>query len=252
MRPKRDQAPGGNTAPTRRNRALSAAVSPRPPDPPSAEENALASLSAARPSAQFRSYAARAGRDLAIVLEIPGGAEGASPWPAGADVQALAETTDGEVIGSARENLGAGVRGLVIHLPLEARGDASSALIRLRSGGMVLTDRIKVPPASSLIGDPIAYRNGAAAAVLDCTRTDRIRFEWPVLAALDRRDARLLDRKGRPLAISMPLSETMGRAMPVLVAELALAPLGRGEYLVEATASRAGTTERKLTALRVQ
>jgi hypothetical protein len=147
---------------------------------------------------------------------------------------------------------GAHARGLVIHLALEARAEAGAALIRLRSDGMVLTDRVKIPAASSLLGDPIAYRKGTAVAVLDCTRTDSVRFEWPLLAALDRRDARLLDRRGRPLAIPVPLSETMGPAIPALVAELVLASLARGEYLVEVTASGAGTTERKLTAFRVQ
>jgi hypothetical protein len=231
--------------------ALSAAVSPRPPVLPSAEDNALARLSTARPSARFWSYAALAGRDLAIVLEVPGGAAGADRWPTGAEVQALAETTDGEIVGSVRERLNGDTRGLVVHLPLEVHGQASAALIRVRSEGMVLTDRVTIPPASSLIGDPIVYRNGAAAAVLSCARTDTFRFEWPVLATLERRDARLLDRQGHPLSISLPLSETRG-PMPVLVAELALAPLGGGEYLVEVTASGAGTTERKLVAIRVR
>jgi hypothetical protein len=166
-------------------------------------------------------------------------------------VHALAETTDGEIVGSVRERLNGDSRGLVVHLPLEVRGQASAALIRVRSEGMVVTDRVTIPPASSLIGDPIVYRNGTAAAVLSCARTDTIRFEWPVLATLERRDARLLDRQGHPLSISLPLSETRG-PMPVLVAELALAPLGGGEYLVEVTASGAGTTERKLVAIRVR
>ena len=185
------------------------------------------------------------------MLEVPGGAAGADRWPTGAEVQALAETTDGEIVGSVRERLNGGTRGLVVHLPLEVRGQASAALIRVRSEGMVLTDRVTIPPASSLIGDPIVYRNGTAAAVLSCARTDTVRFEWPVLATLERRDARLLDRQGHPLSISLPLSETR-RPMPVLVAELALAPLGGGEYLVEVTASGAGTTERKLIAIRVR
>jgi VWFA-related protein len=231
--------------------ALSAAASPGPPAPPSAEDNAMAVLSSARPSAEFWSYAALAGRDLAIVLEIPGGAAGASRWPTGADVQALAETTDGETIGSGREKLGADARGVIVHVPLEGRGEASAALIRVRSGGLILTDRVAIHPASSLVGDPIAYRNGTAVAVLSCSRTDTVRFEWPVLAALERSNARLLDAKGHPLATGIPLNEKKGPA-PVLVAELPLAPLGRGEYLVEVVATGAGATERKLTALRVR
>jgi len=231
--------------------ALSGAASPGPPAPPSAEDLALASLSIVRPSAQFWSHAARAGQDLAIVLEIPGGADGASRWPAGADVHVLAETRDGDVIGSTREKLRAGARGLIVHVPIEPRGEPSTALVRVRADDMILTDRIRIPAVSSLIGDPIAYRNGTAVAVLNCSRTDSVRFEWPVLAPFDRRGARLLDRKGNPTTLNISLHESTDPGR-ILVGEFALAPLGRGDYLVEVTASGAGTTERKLTALRVQ
>ena len=116
---------------------------------------------------------------------------------------------------------------------------------------MILTDRVAIHAGSSLVGDPIAYRNGTAVAVLSCNRTDTVRFEWPVLAALDRSTARLLDTKGHPIAIGVPLNESKA-PRPALVAELPLAPLARGEYLVEVVASGAGTTERKLMALRVR
>jgi hypothetical protein len=87
---------------------------------------------------------------------------------------------------------------------------------------------------------------------LSCDRSDRLRVEWPVLAPLDRRAARLLDRKGQPLSIALPVSENDLGSRRVLVTELALAPLTRGEYLVELVASGAAATERKLLALRVR
>ena len=33
---------------------------------------------------------------------------------------------------------------------------------------MILTDRVAIHAGSSLVGDPIAYRNGTAVAVLSC------------------------------------------------------------------------------------
>jgi VWFA-related protein len=232
--------------------ALSAVLSPRPPVPPSAADNALARLSTARPSAQFWTYAALAGADLAVVLEIPADAAGGDRWPTGGLVQALVETADGDVIGSARETLAPGGRGLVLRVALDRRGLSGTVLVRLRADGAVLTDRVPLPPASTLVGDAIGYRNGTPAAVLACARTDVVRFDWRILMPLDSREVTLLDRTGRPLPIGLTLSENGTGPDRVLSAELPLAPLARGEYLVELVAQRAAVSERKLLALRVR
>jgi VWFA-related protein len=105
------------------------------------------------------------------------------------------------------------------------------------------------PPA--VIGDPIAYRvsrtQGAEkVSLLEFTRTDRIRVQWPVLATLDRREARLLDSAGKPLPVDIPVSEDA--AARTATVEFALAPLSRGVYSLELTAGSGGKTEqRKLT-----
>jgi VWFA-related protein len=105
------------------------------------------------------------------------------------------------------------------------------------------------PPA--VIGEPIAYRvtraEGAQkVSLLEFVRTDRIRVQWPVLVALDRREARLLDSAGKPLPVDIPVTEDA--AAKTATVEFALAPLSRGVYSVELTAGSAGKTEqRKLT-----
>ena len=105
------------------------------------------------------------------------------------------------------------------------------------------------PPA--VIGEPIAYRVSRAQPIekvrlLEFVRADRLRVEWPVLAPLDRREARLLDSAGKPLPIDLPLSEAPDRT--TIVVELPLAPFGRGIYSIELTAGAGGRTEqRKLT-----
>src|SRR5262249_37633955 len=80
------------------------------------------------------------------------------------------------------------------------------------------------PPA--IVGEPAAFRVALHQAPekalrLEFTRSDRLRVEWPVLAPLDRREARLLDSSGKPLSIDVPLSENY--AAKTLVAELPLA-----------------------------
>jgi VWFA-related protein len=105
------------------------------------------------------------------------------------------------------------------------------------------------PPA--VIGEPAAFRVSRAqgvekASLLEFTRTDRIRVQWPVLAALDRREARLLDSAGKALPVDIPVAEDA--AAKTATVEFALAPLSRGVYSVELTAGSAGKTEqRKLT-----
>jgi VWFA-related protein len=106
------------------------------------------------------------------------------------------------------------------------------------------------PPA--VIGEPVAYRvsraQGAekASSLLEFVRTDRVRVEWPVLAPLDRREARMLDSAGKPLPFDLPVSEAAERK--TVVVELALAPFGRGVYSIELTAaSGAKTEQRRLT-----
>jgi VWFA-related protein len=102
------------------------------------------------------------------------------------------------------------------------------------------------PPA--VIGEPTAYRVSRAEGAqkvwpLEFVRGDRLRVEWPVLAPLDRREARLLDSTGKPLPIDLPVVEN-GTAKTVVV-ELALAPFSRGTYAVELTAGSGGATERR-------
>jgi hypothetical protein len=102
------------------------------------------------------------------------------------------------------------------------------------------------PPA--LIGEPVAFRIVARQApqkvsLLEFERSDRIRVEWPVLALLDRREARMLDTAGKPMPFDLPLAEAPDGK--TLVVELALAPFGRGGYSIEVTAASGDKTERR-------
>jgi hypothetical protein len=102
------------------------------------------------------------------------------------------------------------------------------------------------PP--SLVGEASAYRIPFHQAPektsrLEFERTDRLRIEWPMLAPLDRRDARLLDSGGKPLPIDVPLSEN--DIAKTIVAEVPLAPFARGVYSIELTAGAGGKTEQR-------
>jgi VWFA-related protein len=119
---------------------------------------------------------------------------------------------------------------------IAAMGNPAPAPVRAESG----------PPA--VIGEPTAYRvtraEGAQKlSLLEFTRTDRIRVQWPLLMPLDRRDARLLDSAGKPLPVDIPVTEDA--AAKIATVEFALAPLSRGVYSIELTAGSGGKTEQR-------
>jgi hypothetical protein len=102
------------------------------------------------------------------------------------------------------------------------------------------------PPA--VIGEPAAYRVSRTqpleqVKVLEFVRADRLRVTWPVLAPLDRREAKMLDSAGKAMAFDLPVAEDA--AGKTLLVELPLAPLGRGVYSIELTAASGGRTERR-------
>ena len=87
-------------------------------------------------------------------------------------------------------------------------------------------------------------------ATLELDRTDRLRVEWPALAKLDRRVARVLDRAGKPLPIDVPLSEDATTGTIVL--DLPLAPFARGDYAIELTAGSATMSETRKLPFRIK
>lgn len=110
-------------------------------------------------------------------------------------------------------------------------------------------------PAGALIGDPAVFRLAPRmpperVALRHFERADRIRIDWPILGATDRRELRLLDRAGRPLPVDLPLAEDP--ASRVLSLAFPVAAFSRADYLVELTVTAGAVTDRSLLALRVK
>ena len=228
---------------------IAALTTPAKPHVATEEETALATLARARPDVPFAAYGARSGSDISIVLEMP---ETASAWPAGTEITIMAETADGDSVGATRTRLAAAGRIAVVTLPIPPGPPPTAAAVRVRGDGMIVTDRIPLGVRSSLVGDPVFFRNGTRAANLSCVRTDGIHVEWEVLSPLQARAARLLDRTGVPLPVPVELRQNDAAVPGRLVIDLSLAPLSRGEYLVELTATDGKVSERKLLPLRIR
>ena len=117
---------------------------------------------------------------------------------------------------------------------------------------LTLSTVVTVPPANALLGDAAtASRRGPGTGRLFVPtadprfrRTERLIVETPLVTSGATVAARLLNRAGQPMAVPVTLSERLDESLQlrVAVAEVALAPLAPGEYIVEVTASGGGNT----------
>lgn len=236
--------------------ALAASAAPGgAPSGPTPVETALTVLE--RGSRPFAVYAAVNAGQVTVVTELSAASIQAGRWKEGADVEVEAADAGGEPVARGKGRIEAGVYSTAVPVPLPPTVAAARISVRLLApGASPADDWAKLQAArTTLIGDPIAYRSSSRSAIrpvaaFDFARNERIRVEWPVLAPLDRRDVRLLDRSGKPIPVELPLVEDLDRKQ--LVLDMSLSGLGRGDYLIELTAGAAGVTERGLLAIRIR
>jgi hypothetical protein len=122
-----------------------------------------------------------------------------------------------------------------------------------------LTDRVEIIPSPpGVLGEPIISRAAPApvsplrpVADYQFWRTERVHVEWPVRGPLDRRQGRLLSKDGSGLAVPVTLSEREQNGRAVLAADLNLAPLAVGDYVIEVVAAMGPDEVRRYLAIRV-
>jgi hypothetical protein len=243
----------GALAPAAAQQSSSPASAPLPD--PKQRELALAVLE--RASRPFAVYCARRAKDLTIVIELSSAAIQAGRWKGGAEVEVAVASGDGAPIASRRARLDAGVFAVSLDVPVAADTEPGRVEVGLRSPDEKPADEwVKVYPASgALAGDPLVWRTAVRitprpVAAFEFARNERARIEWPLLAALDRRAARLLDRTGRVLVPSLTLTDDPAQRRVVL--DLALSNLIRGDYLVDFEAVGRGAVEHHLLGIRMR
>jgi VWFA-related protein len=234
------------------------ASGPKAPTTPSAVGEAIGALARLRPTADLYTSGAVAFGQLAIAVEIAEGRLAGGQWAQGGDVRIEVTDAAGNPAGLGRGRIDPGTRGVLVRLPASGSGpwrvDAS-----VQGPDGTLEDRASVAPASgTLLANPTLYRGSPAAssplrAVADglYRRSERVHVEWTELQALDQRTARLLDRRGQPLPVPVHVTERPLDGHTVLAADLNLAPLAAGDYVIEVTAGSGSTTERRVVAVRV-
>jgi VWFA-related protein len=235
-------------------RAMAAA-----PAAPSPEKAALGALARFSPSARVQAYGAPLGADVAIVVEVSPAEAESGRWKQGADVEVLLTAKGGESL-SATGRIEPGSRGTMLRLPVGTEAGPWQAVVKVRGEEAIGdSDTVAVERGGGpLLGKPLAYRAASAAAaayrplaIFHFRRTERVRLEWPVMAAPESHEARLLDRNGKPLAVPVATTMREDSGSTYLRADLNLAPLGIGEYLIEITATSGDTVERQMVAIRV-
>ena len=130
---------------------------------------------------------------------------------------------------------------------VRAEAKAANARVPLR-----LSTVVTVPDANALLGSAaVASRRGPGTGRLfepsadpRYRRTERLVVETPLMASDAKLTARLLNRVGQPMAVPVTLAERLDESLQlrVAVAELALAPLAPGEYVVEVAAAKGTAT----------
>jgi len=207
-----------------------------------------------RASRPFGIYVAASGSGYTVVAELSAASIQAGRWKDGAGVEVSAVGDAGETIGTARGRIEPGTFAAAIPLIVPAR--PAHVSVRLSGDAASADDWVKLEPSpGKLLGDPLAFRSSNRAAPrpvagFEFARNERIRVEWPVMTALDRREVRLLDHAGKPLPVELPLSEDAAKRL--LVVEMSVSGLAHGDYVIELTAGAAGAIDRRLLAIRIR
>jgi VWFA-related protein len=168
----------------------------------------------------------------------------------GSDLEAVVTTRTGEIVATARGRIVPGVTSALVAVVPSQSVEPGDYVVRVRSqspsGTETLSMPVTLPPASQSSGavfihrGPLTGNKEMPAADLRFRRSERLRVEVP--SAADAAGARLLDRTGKPLAVPVvAATRTDADGTRWATGELALAPLGAGDYLIEVSAGATRT-----------
>jgi VWFA-related protein len=230
------------------------------PAVPAAVTEALATLIRLRPDAALHGAGVRTAAGLAVTLELTSRELMSGRWSQGGAVELTATSESGGEARTITVPVAARARSVVATLPLDAADRGPWRVrARARAGAHLVEQTLEIaPPGDAILGDAHWFRAAAAAsaplrpaAEPLFRRVERLRLEWNAPGPLDSRAARLLDRRGAPLALDVPIEDVERDGGRRVAVEFALAPLAEGDYLIELAAGRAGQTARRLVAFRV-
>jgi VWFA-related protein len=244
-----------------RNKAVREVFTPAPagPEPPKGLDAALGELGRLRVSADVFTRGALLADHADIVVEIASARAGAMPWSGGADASIVVTPGGGAPLAPVTARIDSGARSVLVRVPLPESAGQIRVVSKVTAAGESLEDTVELARmAGPIVGEPMLYRGRPAAtsplrpvADLQYRRIERVHVEWPVTGEVDQRSARLLGKNGQPLAIPVTVTERETDGRRVIAADLNLAPLSFGDYVIELTAGRRTETVVRLVAFRV-
>ena len=246
-------------APTEEEMAsMRAAIATRDvPAAASPVDTALAELKRIRPAAAFHTRGTVIGDELVITTEVRAPEVEAGRWKEGGELQVMLTAASGDIMTTARGRLEPGARAAVMRIPLKNAPGPFTAAVRIRNPTEgTAEDGLTVARPAGLLGDPMIYRlatptSPRPAASVEFRRTERIQVRWPVIGTIESRDARVLGRDGVPLELAVNVRDLDEGGTRFILADLNLAPLTAGEYIIEARASGGGRSSSVHLAIRV-
>ena len=227
------------------------------PAVPSGTETALAEFKRLRPGAAVHTRGAIINDELLLTMELTSPEIEAGRWRSGAEIQAMISGGSGEPLSTARGRIEPGGRSVVIRVPVKGVMGPFNATLRASSTtGDTAQDGVTVDRRKGLLGDPLLFRGATPATMrpagsVQFRRTERMQVRWPVTGSLERQEARLLGRDGIPLELAVVASTREEGGVTYAVADLNLAPLTAGEYVLELKADGGGTSAAGHLAFRV-
>jgi VWFA-related protein len=253
-------APTEAEAATARVDRLMNGAAPGHSDTPPEFRRALESLTPVRGGVALRVNATAGAGQIWITTELDAAALKTPEWQHGGTARVSIEHETGAAAPIVKEvTLAAGERSFDLHETGDGTLPPGRYVIRLSmtptgsSLPLQTTVDVTVPEETALIGKSgMAYRRGPstglqylATADARFQRTERVRFEVPRVAEDATVTARLLSRNGQPLPLTVTMSERTDEKLKlrVVVADLTLAPLAQGEYVLEVTAEADGKKE---------
>ena len=198
---------------------------------------------------------------LWAVVELDGRTARGAEWQRGGDVTLMVAGPDGAPIAQARRTFPAGQRS--VSLPLgqtDLSSVAGSFTVRTRvtpaGDGVSVTETVKI--AANAGGTaPRLWRRGPGSAmdyvptaVPQFQRSDRIRMDLPLLRP-STVTADVLDRSGKPMALPVEASTHADGDLTWARAEIAVAPLAPGDYILRFSLTGEGAPIHNLTGFKV-
>ena len=238
--------------------------------PPALVQVALNSLGSSRQGVPLRTSVSYApiGPDegaerrvhLWALTELDSSVVRAGEWLAGGSVNVAVLSADNEMLTESTTPLPAGQRAVAVDLG-EVVVPERDVTIRTRvtptQQGLPYTDTIRLSQISSP-GRPVVLRRGPTTGIkfvptadLQFRRTERVRLELPTMATVTAASGEVLDRAGKPMALTVTAGTRTEGRLTWASAELNLAPLAAGDYVLKLKAEAAGKTEEVVTGFRL-